>query len=197
MSTTKILTIVFAITSIVLAYLLFNSIYSSIKETKRIERMENVIIEQLKMIREAQIAYKAVKGTYTSDWNNLLTFVDTGSFYITERVETIIPLGYGRDSIHVEIDTLGTVYVKDSIFTPAKYPKFKLETLRYVPGVEPQTSFEMWADKITKAGLLVDAIEVWNPKPINPNRKEDSEFNSKKPLRFGSRTSVTTAGNWE
>ena len=197
MSTTKILTIVFALTSIGLAYYLFYSINSSIQETKRIERMENAIIEQLKMIREAQIAFKAVNGSYTSDWEKLLSFVDTGSFHITQRTETIITLDYGADSTYVEIDTLGTVLVKDSVYSAARYPKFDLSTLKYVPGINPPVAFNMWADRITKAGLLVDAVEVWNPKPIDPDRDEESEFNSKKPLRFGSRTSVTTAGNWE
>lgn len=197
MSTTKILTIVFAITSVVLAWYLYDSINSSIQETKRIERMEKAIIDQLKMIREAQLAFKAVNGRYTSDWDKLIAFVDTGSFYLTERRETIITLDYGADSTYVEVDTLGTILVRDSIFTPAKFPKFNLATLKYVPGVEPRTAFMMWADKITKSGLQVDAVEVWNPKPVNPERKEDSEFNTKKPLRFGSRTSITTAGNWE
>ncbi|MFT5570271.1 MAG: preprotein translocase subunit SecG, partial [Cyclobacteriaceae bacterium] len=67
MSTTKILTIVFAITSIVLAYFLFDSINSSIVESRRVEKMERAIINKLKMVREAQLAYKAVNGTYTSD----------------------------------------------------------------------------------------------------------------------------------
>lgn len=197
MSTTKILTIVFAITSIGLAFYLFYSINSSIQEAERIERMEKAVIEQLKMIREAQIAYKAVNGSYTSDWDKLISFVDTGSFYITERSETIITLDYGADSTYVEIDTLGTVLVKDSVYTATKYPKFSISTLKYVPGVNPPVAFNMWADRITKAGLQVDAVEVWNPSPIDPERDEESEFNSKKPLRFGSRTSVTTAGNWE
>mgnify|MGYP000067445300 CR=1 FL=1 len=51
--------------------------------------------------------------------------------------------------------------------------------------------------KIKKANLLVSSVEVWNPSPINPDRDEESEINIKKPLRFGSRTNITTAGNWE
>lgn len=197
MSTTRILTIVFAITSIGLAYYLFDSINSSIQETKRIERIEKAVIEKLKMIREAQIGYKAVNGQYTSDWDKLLNFIDSGSFYLVERTETIITLDYGADSTFVEIDTLGTVPVRDSLFTADKYPNFNLETLAFVPGNEEGAKFQMWADKITKAGVKVDVVEVWNPAPVDPARDEESEFNTKKPLRFGSRTSVTTAGNWE
>jgi hypothetical protein len=197
MSTTKILTVVFALTSIGLAYYLYYSINSSIQEEKRIKRGEERIIERLKMIRSAQEAFQTVNGRYTSDWDKLLAFIDSGSFYITERTETIITLDYGADSTYVEIDTLGTVQVKDSLFNARKYPNFNLAQLPYVPGVTPPVKFEMFADKITKSGVKVDVVEVWNPKPINPERSAESELNSRKPLRFGSRTSVTTAGNWE
>ncbi|MBV6645134.1 MAG: hypothetical protein KI790_06780 [Cyclobacteriaceae bacterium] len=197
MNTTKILTIVFGITSVLLAIYLYSSINSSIEETKRIAQMEQDIIDKLMMIRDAQIAYQAVNSQYTSDWDQLLNFVDSGSFYLTERTETIITLDYGADSTYVQIDTLGTVAVKDSIFNSAKFPNFQLADLPYVPGVEPPTKFDMWADKINKSGVLVDVVEVKNPKPINPDRDEESEYNTRKPLRFGSRTSVTTAGNWE
>ena len=180
-----------------LAWYLYNSIDSSIQESERIVKMEARIIEQLKMIREAEIAYLSVNGQYTSDWDKLIAFVDTGEFYITERKEFIKTLAYGADSSWVEIDTLGTVPVMDSLFTKDKWPRFNLSTLVYVPGVEPPTKFSVWADKIDKSGVKVNAIEVFNPSPINPARDEESEYQTRKPLRFGSRTSVTTSGNWE
>ena len=159
--------------------------------------MEDDIVEQLMMIREAETAYLSVNGQYTSDWANLKAFIDSGSFFITEKTETVFQLPYGADSISVSIDTLGQVSVKDSLFTAAKWPRFNLETLEFVPGVDPQTKFLLWADRITKGGVEVNVIEVVNPRPVDPNRDEESEYNTRKPLRFGSRTSVTTAGNWE
>ncbi len=197
MSTTKIISLVMLVVWVCLAVFLVYSIKSSIDEKKRIASAEALIIEQLKMIRDAETAYMQVNGQYTSDWDKLIAFIDTGDFYLTERSETIIPLPYDRDSIIVQIDTLGTRPVRDSLFSAAKWPRFDLETFAYVPGINPPTKFIIWADKITKAGLLVNAIEVKNPKPVDPNRDEESEYNTRKPLRFGSRTSVTTAGNWE
>lgn len=197
MSKTKIFSALFGIIALFLAWYLYYSINSSIVESQRIEKMEARIIEQLKMIREAEIAYLSVNGQYTSDWDKLLAFVDTGSFYITEREEFIKTLAYGADSSWVEIDTLGTVPVKDSVFNKSRWPRFDLASLPLVPGVEPATKFLIWADKIDKSGVKVNAIEVVNPKPINPERDEESEYQTRKPLRFGSRTSVTTAGNWE
>jgi len=197
MSRIKILTTVFAITSVGLAYYLYYSINTTIKETKRIATMEAAIINQLKLIREAELGYKAVHGRYTSNWDSLLHFVDSGYFYITERIETVITLDYGADSTSVQIDTLGRVQVIDSLYGAHKYPNFQLAELPYVPGIVPKVKFLIWADKIKKANLLVSSVEVWNPSPINPNRDEESEINIKKPLRFGSRTNITTAGNWE
>lgn len=180
-----------------LAVFLVYSIKSSIDEKEQIANAEARIIAQLKMIREAEIAYMQVNGQYTSDWDKLLAFVDSGSFYLTEKSETIITLPYGKDSIVVNIDTLGTVPVMDSLFSPQKRPLFNLASLPYVPGSQPPVKFHIWADKILKAGLYVNAIEVKNPKPVDPSRDEDSEYNTRKPLRFGSRVNVTTAGNWE
>lgn len=197
MSRIKILTIVFAITSVGLAYYLYDSINTTIQETKRIAIMEAAIIDQLKLIREAELGYKAVHGRYTSSWDSLLHFVDSGYFYITERIETVITLDYGADSTSVQIDTLGRIQVIDSLYGSHKYPNFNLAELPYVPGITPKVKFLIWADEIKKANLLVSSVEVWNPSPINPDRDEESEINIKKPLRFGSRTNITTAGNWE
>lgn len=197
MDKTKILSIVFFVVAMGLAAFLIYRINFAISEEERIARMEADIIESLMMIREAETAYLAVNGQYTSDWNKLTSFIDSGNFYITQRTETVFQLSYGADSIYVQIDTLGTVAVRDSLFTKAKWPKFNLATLAIVPGVSPEARFVLWADKIKKAGVDVNVIEVVNPRPVDPNRDEESEYNTRKPLRFGSRTSVTTAGNWE
>lgn len=196
MEKTKIISISFLILSLLLAGFLGNSIYKSIDDADRIERMEGQIIDRLMMIREAQIGYQAVNGQYTSDWDKLKSFVDSGQFYLTSKIEHIVTLDYGADSVYIEIDTLGTVAVRDSLFSADKYPNFDLATLDIVPGTTDK-KFAMWADKIEKSNVRVDVVEVWNTAPVDPKRKEDNEARTKKPLRFGSRTSITTAGNWE
>lgn len=194
MSSTRIFFIVFLVSSIGAAAYLFNSINSSIRQSARIEESEQKIIEQLKLIREAELAYISVNGEYTSNWDSLIDFVNNGVFYVTERKETIVEETYGVEKVTVEIDTLGTVSVYDSIF--AKYPNFDAARLPYVP-VYKNVKFNVVANKIDKNGIKVAVIEVWNPKEVNPERDEDSEYTSKKPLRFGSQFSVTTSGNWE
>ncbi|MFZ5971008.1 MAG: hypothetical protein ACOYXA_05410 [Bacteroidota bacterium] len=66
-------------------------------------------------------------------------------------------------------------------------------------GIKPGTNqyFDIFVGKVDKAGVMVQVIEVKDPSPDNPNRKETNEQKNRKPLRFGSRTDVSTAGNWE
>lgn len=191
MNVTKILTIVFYLVSIGLAYFLVSGIANDIEQEKVIRSVEAKVINKLMQIREAQQAYRSVNGAFTSDWDKLVNFVDTGVLYITERKETIIQLDYGADSVYVEIDTLGSVQVRDSLFSS----DFQVDRLPYVP--DSDKKFLIWADKINKSGVMVDVIEIIDPDPVDPTRNEENEIKNRKPLRFGSRTDVTTAGNWE
>lgn len=194
MSSTRIFFIIFLITAGASGFYLYNSINSSIEQSARIADAEKQIINQLKLIREAELAYISVKGEYTADWNKLIEFINKGVFYVIEKKETITEESYGVETVTVQIDTLGTVPVFDSVF--AKYPQFNADRLPYVPGYQ-NVKFNIKVDKIDKSGIMVNVIEVWNPKPVSPERDEDSEYTSKKPLRFGSQFSVTTSGNWE
>ncbi len=59
------------------------------------------------------------------------------------------------------------------------------------------TKFEIYAGKVDKSGVKVQVIEVIDPTPVNPIRKESNDQKNRKPLRFGSKIDVSTAGNWE
>ena len=177
-----------------LAFYLVNSIKYSIDEEARINAAEDKVIEKLKMIRDAQNACQSVNGKYENEWDSLLNFVENGNIFLIQRREETVLLDYGAEETTLYIDTLGSVTVIDSLFS--SIPNFKTSNLIFVPGYE-NVKFEIWASKIEKGGVEVDVVEVRNPKPFDPNRKEANEANINKPLRFGSRTSITTAGNWE
>ena len=194
MNLTKILTYVFLLVAIGLAAYLVNLIYSDIESKRQIAEVEARVVQRLKMIREAQMAYQAVHGQYTSDWDKLISFINNGKIYVIERREEIIPLDYGADSLVVHVDTLDAVNVRDSLFSRTNYPSLVIEELPLIPGSDKK--FEIFADKITKSGVTVDVIEVRDVDPIDKTRKEDSEIKNRKPLRFGSRTEITTSGNW-
>ena len=197
MNLTKIISYVFLVIALGLGYFLINRVMTAIQEEKRIEEVEATVINKLIMIREAQKGYQSVHGTYANTWENLVEFVRSGNFFIIERSEQIITLDYGADSVVVTLDTLGTVAVIDSLFPPTQYPNFRLQDFALIPGTADKR-FALFTDKVEKTrGVFVDVIEVRDTAPINPNRRESNEARNRKPLRFGSRTDVTTSGNWE
>ena len=177
-----------------LAFFLVSRIKYSIDEEARINAAEDKVIEKLKMIRDAQIAFQSVNGKYANKWDSLLNFVENGNIFLIQRREETVLLDYGAEETTLYLDTLGSVTVIDSLFS--SIPNFVASNLINVPGYD-DVKFEIWASKIEKGGVEVDVVEVRNPKPFDPNRKEANEANINKPLRFGSRTSITIAGNWE
>jgi len=191
----KILTIVFTLEAIGIAYYLVDRIKFAIDEEKRIATVERQIIDKLMFIREAEVAYKEANGQYTSDWNKLTNFIDTGTIYITQKREEIKLLEYGAEETIIHIDTLDNVPVSDSLFSNPTYKKFQgdLENLSKVP-VTNET-FILSADKIKKGNVEVDVFLAEDPAPINPDRRGENSILG--PLRVGSLTEVTIAGNWE
>lgn len=191
----KILTIVFTLVAIGIAYYLVDRIKFAIDEEKRIATVERQIIDKLMFIREAEVAYKEANGQYTSDWNKLTSFIDTGTIYITQKREEIKLLEYGAEETIIHIDTLDNVPVSDSLFSNPTYKKFQgdLGNLSKVP-VTNET-FILSADKIKKGNVEVDVFLAEDPAPINPARRGENSILG--PLRVGSLTEVTIAGNWE
>lgn len=116
MVVTRVLSIFFLVVAIVLAGVLVNNIKSKIDEDERIDRQETAVINKLKMIRDAEVAYLATNGKYTGSFDTLISFIDTGSIYLTQRIEDIKILAYGREEVTIIIDTIGQVPVRDSVF---------------------------------------------------------------------------------
>jgi biotin carboxyl carrier protein len=114
---TRILSIVFLLLAIYLGYFLVDSVKSVIDEEKYITRTEASIIEKLKLIRDTEVAYQLVHGKYTSNWDSLISFLDSGTIYITERREEIIPKEYGTEEVIVHVDTVGNMTAKEYVFT--------------------------------------------------------------------------------
>lgn len=269
---TRVLSIIFLLIAIGLAYFFVSRIKFAIDEEKRIEVSEAAVIEKLKLIRDVEIAYQEIHSRYTDNWDTLIHFAKYGNYPITKRSETIIEKPYGGDSIIVDIDTLEIISVKQYIFfedhnvyaaddgvfieylvnegdyvikgqkiyrmisattgkrvdqiakesgrvgrlspraqnsnlvksellftmTEEKYdPNTNFDDLPYIPLTNPPIKFDLFADRINKNNLMVNVVEVRDVAPVNPSRSEDNDANNKKPLRFGSRSEVTTAGNWE
>ena len=70
--------------SIILVFLIFQSITSvgKFNEVKNERYLE--VIDRLKDIRNAQVAFKSVNGIYSNDFDELIQFVDSAEFTIVQ-----------------------------------------------------------------------------------------------------------------
>ena len=106
-----------------LAYINVKSIYEPLQFNKIKNKRYAMIIENLKDIRYSQLAHRQVTGKFQKNFDNLVKFIDTAEFTITQRrdssvIDPELTRRYGVDTYKdiVIIDTLDFVPVKDSLF---------------------------------------------------------------------------------
>ena len=201
------------ILSIFFSYQIYNSIMGPIDFNKVRDQRYAKVINRLKEIRKAQIAFKDVNGKYSKSFDTLIKFIDEGFFTLIEKRDSSY-LQYDRtyriDMLKevVVIDTLGTVNVKDSLF---KYNNDYVNMAKIpIDGVEAQFSID--ADKIEKnsggtISYYVDVFEVKVSKTIilyDQNKdllKQENETVSVDGVNgsaivLGSLSDIKTNGNW-
>ncbi len=188
----QIISVVFFIVALFLGYMLYKNIEGPIKERAQVKKAEARKIEKLKMLRDVEKTYLAIHGKYAGNWDTLINFVQQDTFYTIEKSEKIFVRQFGGDSVVVVVDTIDAISVMDKLFPKSDYPNFNPQTLPIVPVTNKR--FKIYADKIDKNNVKVDVFEITDVDPISAL----SELRSKgEPLRVGSRSEVTTSGNWE
>ena len=166
------------------------------------------VIDRLKDIRNAQIAYKSVNGLYSDNFDSLVKFIDSAQFTIIEKRDSSY-MQYDRvyriDMLRevIVVDTLGFVSVKDSLFKNSNSYK----NMAFVPIDGTDSKFQLKADIIDKNGYNVPVFEVRVSKDIILFDQNKDLLSQEKEtvsvdgvngpdLVLGSLTDVSTNGNW-
>ena len=175
---------------------------------KNREERFSAVIEKLKDVRDAQVAYRTVNGEFAKDFESLISFIDTGVYTITQQKDSSF-MRYNRvyridmQVDTVVVDTLGTVAVKDSLFKGDSSYK----TLFSVPFAQNGERFEMKADVVNKQGfdapvfeasVKKDVVLYDQPKDLlaRENAHNSIEEVNGNAIKVGSLTDVSTSGNW-
>ena len=204
----KITTYVLYFLSLVLVFLIFKSINSPIKFNEVKNERYSKVIERLKDIRNAQIAFKSVNGVYSNDFEELIQFIDSAEFTITQKRDSSY-MEYDRiyriDMLREVIvtDTLGFVSVKDSLFAN----NLDYKNMASVPIEGMESLFSLKADIIDKNGYNVPVFEVRVSKDVILFDQNKDLLSQEKEtmsvdgvngpdLILGSLTDVSTSGNW-
>ena len=197
------------VASIFFAYKIYDSINGPLQFNQKKNERYATVIDRLKDIRSAQIAYKDVNGVFSNNFDSLIEFVDKGHFTLIEKRDSSF-LEYDRiyriDMLRevVVIDTLGTVEVKDSLFKNSD----KYKEMAFIPinGVNRQ-KFEIASKVIDKNGYKVPVFEVKVKKSVilfDQNKdliKQENETIAVDGVNgpeivLGSLTTISTNGNW-
>ncbi|MGI8893545.1 MAG: hypothetical protein ACR2GN_08790, partial [Bacteroidia bacterium] len=168
----KIAKIVFWFVIIGLGYWLFTIIREPIKFAEERDKRYERVIERLKAIRTAEIAYKNVYNKYTESFDTLINFVKTDSFPVVRQI------GNPDDTTQVLIRDTVMVSVRDSLFR-GSYP---VDSLRYIPFTDGSV-FSLDAGMVERGNVRIPVFEAVDTDPFDKN----------KTLRVGSMTQPTNA----
>lgn len=191
-----------------LVYKIYGGVMGPINFDKAKVRKYAEVIEKLKIIRDAQVAYKQVNGNYIASESALIQFIDSAEFAITESRDTVVRENQGTrwQPLYVDVekrilDTIGYEPVLKS-FEGKDYKnmfnvpgiegkKFEIQvgTLEKVPGLE----VPVFEARVDKESVLkgMDISLVKQEKEAIAADQVKGEY-----ISVGSLTEVTTGGNW-
>ena len=204
----KQITYVLFFFSALLVFAIYLSINSPIEFNKVKNERYLKVIDRLKDIRNAQVAFKSVNGIYSNSFEELVKFVDSAQFTIVQKRDSSY-MQYDRiyriDMLRevIVIDTLGYVSVKDSLFSNTD--SYKSMASIPIEGIDDK--FKLKADIIDKNGYNVPVFEVrvskdlilfdQNKDLITQEKQTVSVDGVNGPdIVLGSLSDVSTNGNW-
>lgn len=195
-----------------IAVFLVYKIYDGVMKPINFDKEKTVrfakVIKNLKIIRDAEVAYYEVNGDYTKDKAALISFIDTAKRAIVETRDTVVKVNKGSKWQPVMVDV--EKRVKDTIGYEPILDDFKdrdYKNMFKVPGVDGK-EFDLEIGKVEKvAGLEVPVFEAKTDKESILKGMDKSLVKQEKEavttdqikgeyVTVGSLTEVTTGGNW-
>ncbi|WP_372746318.1 hypothetical protein [Lutibacter sp.] len=162
------------------------------------------VIERLKIIRDAEVAFKKVKGRYTDNGEELISFIENGKFALTQTRNVVKTINVGggitKEIEERVVDTIGYEDVK------TKFAGTDYKNMLKIPGTDQNFKIEIgFVEKI--AGLKAQVFEVRVDKALilegldyNLVKQEKEAIGGEdikgEFLRVGSLGEVSEDGNW-
>jgi len=184
---------------VALGYFVYESIMEPVRFDQERRARQKVVVEKLKDIRNTQLLFRRVNGSYANEFDTLIKFAKVAEIPVVKMVPDPEDTTFTR-TIN---DTVGYIRVADSLFMNKRYTIDQLPLIPYGDGEK----FEMSADTIERGGVEVFVFEVKAPytafmKGMNEQTMRNiiakSEDLEKYPgLKVGSLTEPSTDGNWE
>jgi len=189
---------------IILAWLVYRSPISLKEFQEETNYRKSAVIQDLKDIRTAQIAFKDKYRVYAGDFNSLLSFVKNDSLAVVKAI------GETPDSLTEDQALLAGIISRDTVFVPvyqtiynqdyldtrdSRFP-FDLEKLSMVPFSDKTFSIE--SGNIEKGKVVVQVFEVSTTFGtfLNGLDATNKGIDLDNTLRVGSMSDASINGNW-
>jgi hypothetical protein len=203
------ITVVIALGAVYFAYMDYAVISERLAYEKKKERVNMHVIQRMKDIRKAQLAYKKENNKYAASFDSLLYFLKEGELSLVKRLGSLpdtvptdemarelgliqkMPEGMTDEEVlasgiivrdTVKVNVLSYVFNEDD--RKDRKTPFYVDSLPYVPFADHK--FEMRADMIDLGGVQQPVFLVKDPKPFE-----------KPGFSMGSLTEASTSGNWK
>ncbi|MBI9033734.1 MAG: hypothetical protein JEZ03_04625 [Bacteroidales bacterium] len=188
-----------------LGYFLFESIMEPVRFKQERLKREDVVVQRLKDIRSAQLAFKALNDSFAPTFDTLIDFIKLGQIPVVK----IVPDPMDTTFTKTIKDTIGYTGVVDSLFKKdddGVLRHFNPDRIRFVP-LSDNVEFAMAIDEIKRGGVTVKVIEVqamykdilWDmDKQMRINFiKTLTDIDKFPGVKFGSLIEPSVDGNWE
>ena len=189
---------------IILAWLVYRSPISLKEFQEETNFRKSAVIQDLKDIRTAQIAFKDKYRVYAGDFNSLLSFVKNDSLAVVKAI------GETPDSLTEDQALLAGIISRDTVFVPvyqtiynqdyldtrdSRFP-FDLERLSMVPFSDK--TFNIESGNIEKGKVVVQVFEVSTTFGtfLNGLDATNKGIDLDNALRVGSMSDASINGNW-
>jgi len=199
----SIISLVLWILIIFLGYKVYSGIMSPINFNKHKVVKFAKVIDNLKIIRDAEIAYKTITGNYTADGDALIKLIENEKFPILQTREVVVSVKKGRITVDEErkvVDTIGF----DPVINHFKDRDYK--NMLLVPGTNAKFDLKVgFIEKIE--GLKVPVFLAQVDKAIVLKGEDISLIKQEKEqlggdnirgafVSVGSLDDIVTNGNW-
>lgn len=198
-----------------LAWQLYSSIIGPVKFNEKRDIRYAKVIDNLKDIRAAELAYKEINGKFTGDFDSLIRFIDTAQFAIIQRRDTFYAdekknRAFGLDAKtggyileETLLDTLGFTPIKDSLFGGTD----RYKRMMNIPVEGVDAKFTLKAGTVIKNDDKYSAFEAKVAKDVVLGDLDKDLLAQEKNvvsvegvngayIKVGSLESVDTSGNW-
>lgn len=189
---------------IILAWLVYRSPISLKEFQEETNYRKSAVIQDLKDIRTAQIAFKDKYRVYAGDFNSLLSFVKNDSLAVVKAIgetpdsltedQALMAGIISRDTVFVPV--YQTIYNQDYLDTRDSRFPFDLEMLSMVPFSDETFSIE--SGNIEKGKVVVQVFEVSTTYKtfLNGLDATNKGIDLDNILRVGSMSDASINGNW-